>query len=107
MLRVAPARVDPVSKAKPPDGERIHNGKDPVADCFLTEALQAQVGQRDGQQLFIRENDGSVTAHLWSSSTSQWNLVSFKVVLGILRHDHVTDPLVSDRHSRVWRRHRC
>lgn len=44
--------------------------------CFIAEALQTQVGQRDGQQLFIRENDGSVTAHLWSASTSQWNLVS-------------------------------
>lgn len=40
-----------------------------------TEALQTQVGSKDGQQLFIRENDGSVTAHLWSSSTGQWNLV--------------------------------
>lgn len=39
------------------------------------EALQTQSGDRDGQQLFIRENDGSVTAHLWSSSTSQWNLI--------------------------------
>ncbi|KAK3117887.1 WD repeat protein Lub1 [Teratosphaeriaceae sp. CCFEE 6253] len=39
------------------------------------EALQTQVGQRDGQQLFIKENDGSVTAHLWSGSTSQWNLI--------------------------------
>ncbi|KAK5115663.1 hypothetical protein LTR62_000752 [Meristemomyces frigidus] len=39
------------------------------------EALQTQTGQRDGQQLFVRENDGSVTAHLWSSSTSQWNLI--------------------------------
>ncbi|EMC94016.1 hypothetical protein BAUCODRAFT_74759 [Baudoinia panamericana UAMH 10762] len=39
------------------------------------EALQTQVGQRDGQQLFIREHDGSVTAHLWSSTTSQWNLI--------------------------------
>ncbi|KAK5170574.1 WD repeat protein Lub1 [Saxophila tyrrhenica] len=39
------------------------------------EALQTQVGQRDGQQLFVRENDGSVTAHLWSLSTSQWDLV--------------------------------
>ncbi|EME84697.1 uncharacterized protein MYCFIDRAFT_33335 [Pseudocercospora fijiensis CIRAD86] len=38
-------------------------------------ALQTQVGERDGQQLFIRENDGSVTAHLWSASTSQWNLI--------------------------------
>lgn len=42
----------------------------------MTEALQTQIGQKDGQQLFVRENDGSVTAHLWSSSTSQWNLVS-------------------------------
>lgn len=41
----------------------------------MTEALQTQVGQRDGQQLFIREQDGSVTAHLWSISTGQWNLV--------------------------------
>lgn len=39
------------------------------------EALQTEVGQRDGQQLFVRENDGSVTAHLWSISTSQWDLV--------------------------------
>lgn len=39
------------------------------------DALQMQVGQRDGQQLFVRENDGSVTAHLWSASTSQWNLI--------------------------------
>ncbi|GIZ45716.1 hypothetical protein CKM354_000887100 [Cercospora kikuchii] len=39
------------------------------------EALQTQVGQKDGQQLFIREHDGSVTAHLWASSTSQWNLI--------------------------------
>ncbi|KAI5361840.1 Putative armadillo-like helical, PUL domain, PLAA family ubiquitin binding domain-containing protein [Septoria linicola] len=39
------------------------------------DALQTQVGQKDGQQLFIRENDGSVTAHLWSASTSQWNLI--------------------------------
>ncbi|KAK4561421.1 WD repeat protein Lub1 [Recurvomyces mirabilis] len=39
------------------------------------EALHSQTGERDGQQLFIRENDGSVTAHLWSSSTSQWNLI--------------------------------
>lgn len=39
------------------------------------EALQTQTGQRDGQQLFIRENDGSVTAHLWSSSKSQWDLI--------------------------------
>lgn len=33
------------------------------------------MGERDGQQLFIRENDDSVTAHLWASSTAQWNLV--------------------------------
>ncbi|KAK5123683.1 hypothetical protein LTR85_002319 [Meristemomyces frigidus] len=39
------------------------------------EALQTQTGQRDGQQLFVRENDGSVTAHLWSASTGQWNLI--------------------------------
>ncbi|KAK5720598.1 WD repeat protein Lub1 [Elasticomyces elasticus] len=39
------------------------------------EALQTQVGERDGQQLFVKENDGSVTAHLWSISTSQWNLI--------------------------------
>lgn len=39
------------------------------------EALQTQVGQKEGQQLFVRENDGSVTAHLWSASTSQWNLI--------------------------------
>ncbi|KAK0825060.1 WD repeat protein Lub1 [Friedmanniomyces endolithicus] len=39
------------------------------------DALQTQVGSRDGQQLFIKENDGSVTAHLWSISTSQWNLI--------------------------------
>ena len=39
------------------------------------DALRTQVGQRDGQQLFVREDDGSVTAHLWSASASQWNLV--------------------------------
>ncbi|KAK4624836.1 Phospholipase A-2-activating protein [Fulvia fulva] len=39
------------------------------------DALQTQVGQKEGQQLFIREQDGSVTAHLWSASTSQWNLI--------------------------------
>ncbi|CAK4034959.1 related to phospholipase a-2-activating [Lecanosticta acicola] len=39
------------------------------------DALQSRIGERDGEQLFIRENDGSVTAHLWSSSTSQWNLI--------------------------------
>ena len=39
------------------------------------EALQTQVGQKEGQQLFIRENDGSVTAHLWSNASSQWNLI--------------------------------
>ncbi len=39
------------------------------------DALKTQVGQRDGQQLFVREDDGSVTAHLWSASTSQWDLV--------------------------------
>ncbi len=37
--------------------------------------MQTQIGERDGQQLFVRENDGSVTAHLWSVSTSQWDLV--------------------------------
>lgn len=42
---------------------------------FPTDALQTQVGERDGQQLFIRENDGRVTAHLWAASTGQWNLV--------------------------------
>lgn len=40
------------------------------------EALQTKTGERDGQQLFIRENDNSVTAHLWSSSRGQWDLVS-------------------------------
>lgn len=40
------------------------------------EALQTKTGDRDGQQLFIRENDNSVTAHLWSSSRRQWDLVS-------------------------------
>lgn len=40
------------------------------------EALQTQTGKKDGQQLLVRENDGSVTAHLWSASTGQWNLVS-------------------------------
>ena len=50
-----------------------------IRGCSL-EALQTQVGQRDGQQLFVRENDGSVTAHLWSSSTSQWNLVSLILI---------------------------
>lgn len=39
------------------------------------DALQTQAGQRDGQQLFIRENDGSVTAHLWSTSSSRWDLI--------------------------------
>ncbi|KAF2768377.1 PFU-domain-containing protein [Teratosphaeria nubilosa] len=39
------------------------------------DALHTQVGQRDGQQLFIRENNGDVTAHLWSASTGQWNLI--------------------------------
>lgn len=39
------------------------------------EALQTQTGQKDGQQLFIRELDGSVTAHLWSSSRGQWDLI--------------------------------
>ncbi|KAF2485090.1 WD40-repeat-containing domain protein [Neohortaea acidophila] len=39
------------------------------------EALQSQVGHKDGQQLFIRENDGSVTAHLWSMSSSRWDLI--------------------------------
>ncbi|KAF2163364.1 hypothetical protein M409DRAFT_57644 [Zasmidium cellare ATCC 36951] len=39
------------------------------------DALQTQVGSKDGQQLFIREHDGSVTAHLWSTSTNQWNLI--------------------------------
>ncbi|WPH05108.1 PFU-domain-containing protein [Acrodontium crateriforme] len=39
------------------------------------EALQSKVGERDGQQLFIKEANGSVTAHLWSASTSQWNLI--------------------------------
>jgi len=39
------------------------------------EALRTQVGQKDGQQLFIRESDGNVTAHLWSASSSRWNLV--------------------------------
>lgn len=48
-----------------------------------TDALQTQVGSKDGQQLFIRENDGSVTAHLWSSSTSQWNLVC--IIIGYWR----------------------
>jgi hypothetical protein len=42
---------------------------------IITEALQTQNGDRDGQQLFIRENDNSVTAHLWSSSRGQWDLV--------------------------------
>lgn len=39
------------------------------------DALRTRNGERDGQQLFIRENDGSVTAHLWSASTGQWNLI--------------------------------
>ncbi|KAF2716376.1 PFU-domain-containing protein [Polychaeton citri CBS 116435] len=39
------------------------------------DALQTRVGERDGQQLFVRERDGSVTAHLWSSSSGQWNLI--------------------------------
>lgn len=39
------------------------------------EALQSHVGHKDGQQLFIRENDGSVTAHLWSMSSSRWDLI--------------------------------
>ncbi|KAK3719923.1 WD repeat protein Lub1 [Vermiconidia calcicola] len=39
------------------------------------DALETQIGEKEGQQLFIRENDGSVTAHLWSASTSQWNLI--------------------------------
>ncbi|RMY45821.1 hypothetical protein D0865_09675 [Hortaea werneckii] len=39
------------------------------------DALQTRTGERDGQQLFIRENSGDVTAHLWSASTNQWNLI--------------------------------
>lgn len=39
------------------------------------EALQSKTGERDGQQLFIREQDGSVTAHLWSTSRGQWDLI--------------------------------
>ncbi|QIW95217.1 hypothetical protein AMS68_000735 [Peltaster fructicola] len=39
------------------------------------EALQTQTGARDGQQLFVRENDGRVTAHLWSTSRGQWDLI--------------------------------
>ncbi|OQN98561.1 hypothetical protein B0A48_15823 [Cryoendolithus antarcticus] len=39
------------------------------------EALQTQFGERDGQQLFVRELDGSVTAHLWASARGQWDLI--------------------------------
>jgi phospholipase A-2-activating protein len=46
-----------------------------MANFYFTEALQTQTGERDGQQLFVRENDSSVTAHLWSSARGQWDLV--------------------------------
>ena len=51
---------------------------------MILEALQTQMGDRDGQQLFIREDDGSVTAHLWAMSTSQWDLVSPFVQLAFI-----------------------
>lgn len=35
---------------------------------FITE----KSGTKEGQVQMIRENDGSVTAHTWSSATSQW-----------------------------------
>lgn len=88
-----PARACPLKRRTCPDQVRvvyalhggISNGAQRYRAAFscvrrkLTDvsidALQTQVGERDGQQLFVRENDGSVTAHLWSMSTSQWNLV--------------------------------
>lgn len=48
----------------------------PANKLVIADALQTKTGERDGQQLFIRENDNSVTAHLWSSSRGQWDLVS-------------------------------
>jgi phospholipase A-2-activating protein len=40
-----------------------------------TDILQTKIGDQDGQQLFILEPDGSVTAYLWSLSTGKWNMV--------------------------------
>lgn len=53
------------------EGCRRHADK-----SFIVDALQTRIGDRDGQQLFVRENNGDVTAHLWSASANQWNLVS-------------------------------
>lgn len=71
--------------------------------CRPTEALQTKTGQKDGQQLLIRENDGSVTAHLWSASTGQWNLVGNKS-----QHAHTksTNHVCLDRNCCRRRGHR-
>ncbi|KAJ5104882.1 hypothetical protein NUU61_002229 [Penicillium alfredii] len=36
------------------------------------EFLQQKSGTKEGQVQMIRENDGSVTAHTWSSATQEW-----------------------------------
>lgn len=77
--------------------------------CILTfiapsEALHTQTGQKDGQQLLIRENDGSVTAHLWSSSTGQWNLVSCNTLISC--DMYTADKMDSDRYRSRRRRYR-
>ena len=37
--------------------------------------LQNRSGTKDGQVVMIREDDGSVTAHMWSTATNSWTSV--------------------------------
>ncbi|KAF2858023.1 PFU-domain-containing protein [Piedraia hortae CBS 480.64] len=46
-----------------------------VEDLPGPAALTTKSGQRDGEQLLVRQDDGTVTAHIWSASSSQWNLI--------------------------------
>lgn len=42
-----------------------------VTDCYEA-FLQQKSGTKEGQVQMIREDDGSVTAHTWSSAAQQW-----------------------------------
>ncbi|KAI4719113.1 PFU-domain-containing protein [Aureobasidium sp. EXF-10727] len=55
------------------EGQQINKEKlpGPVTD-YIKEFLQQKSGTKEGQVQMIREEDGSVTAHTWSSAAQQW-----------------------------------
>ncbi|KAI5258795.1 PFU-domain-containing protein [Aureobasidium subglaciale] len=59
------------------EGQQINKEQLPSSGLFardlnFREFLQQKSGTKEGQVQMIREDDGSVTAHTWSSAAQQW-----------------------------------